>query len=198
MLFGILFSSAWVASRIEKFFNWPGATIVIKPIFCSAAYFARSISSAINIRILFCKFMFPFAMRFVSHVLRVSCHRFRKRFFESTIKHLFASTSPPAIFWRVISVVVDSIQSVMRWAFFHISNKGFETSASRNNTSPPFANSYSPSPPMFIVWSIWVGTSLDHVCPSVVKRLLCFVSHFWRSFNSINYITVNMGNCHGV
>jgi len=198
MLFGILFSSAWFSGRIEKFFNWPSTTIVIKPIFCSTAYFASSISSAINIRIFFCKLMSPFAMRFVSHVLRVSCDRFRKRFFKSTIKSLLASTSPPTIFWSVISVVVSSIQTVMRRTISHIGNKSLKSRAFRNYTSPPFANSYPPSSPMFIVWSVWVGASLDHVCPSVVKRLLRFISHFWRSFNRFNYITVNMGNCHGV
>jgi hypothetical protein len=76
---------------------------------------------------------------------------------------LFLKSSPSAILRRVITVIVDSINSVVEWWVTHVTIEGFETS------SPFMAHFYSPPSIVFELPIFLVVASSDYSAPNHVN-----------------------------
>ncbi len=104
-------------------------------------------------------------------------HGFSKRILISGIQRLFSSRRPSTISRFVISIVVDSIKRKAERPIAHIRTKLLKASSPWRNATPLFANRNTATTPILVVRAVRIGAALNHACPSVVKRLFCFVSH---------------------
>ncbi len=91
----------------------------------------------------------------------------------SSITSLFFACCPPAISRFIISIIVNTFQSITEWTRAYI----FVELAKR--FQPIFANSNSPTAIPFISPIIGICTSLFYICPCMIFRFtrksLCFV-----------------------
>ena len=147
-----------------------------KPINCSAAFFTQSLI-AIKVCIFWRKFMASFAMRSCSSNLGSLCYGFLQRISFSNVCALFFSGSPNTIIRVVSFFIVFPLNRHFERAWPHILNKVFESESTRFHDSPSFAYDNPTPTPIFKIRSFGIFASLNHIGPSPIKGLKCFISH---------------------
>lgn len=83
-----------------------------------------------------------------------------------SILRLLFIRRPPAIFGRIWTIVVNSIQRFSIWAISHVFVELFK------GLNPTITNSYSSSSVSVIVFASWIKTSIFDSIPRLVR--LCF------------------------
>lgn len=114
------------------------------------------------------------------------------RFLVPAIERLFLASGPAAVPWFVVAVVVNAVKRQLMPSWPHILTEVFESLPAWCRSAPSFANGNPATAPIPVFGSVWIRTSLNHICPSVVDRLLGLVAH--RSFLCAKCNSFTMGN----
>lgn len=113
-------------------------------------------------------------------------------FIGSGISGLLFFSSPPTVFWAVVSVIVNAVDRVARcWSFSHVFNKWIK------RLTPSITNfNASPSIP-FEAFIFWVVTAAKHRHPaSIFRRSRSFVCRY--HFLMITAARNSFSRCKGV
>lgn len=90
---------------------------------------------------------------------------------------LLALCRPFAIAWFVISVIVDALNGVLRWALSHIGNKAFKG-------QPSIANGNPASAVILPRYVRWIVAPAENSSPNIVERVVRWGAHFLLLLNS--------------
>ncbi len=84
---------------------------------------------------------------------------------RSLISMLLSRCRPSAIFWRVVTIIINSINRIFRgWSLSHISKKVLK------RINPALTDSYSASTVIFILINIFIVASLFYTNPDFIFR----------------------------
>lgn len=179
----------------HQFFYWYSFLMIQVSIPSSAAFLTGTISIFVPICVFFGIFMATLAMRFCALHFSVDACANKQSVIRSAVLKLFFSCRPPAIRRFIVSVVVDSVQCSICWAFAHVSKKIKEPSIwfVPSICPPAVADSYSTSTPIMIIRKFFVVASLNHRGPTVVCRPNFWVIPVYARSHMFNYNPVTTG-----
>lgn len=132
------------------------------------------------------EFMTTFAMRERHSFFGGGLNGLCLRFLIPAIKRLFLASSPFAILWLIVAIIVLALKR-MHWRGLwpHV---GYEISkAVAFRESPSCANGNTTSTPILEILILWICATANHIAPRRIQRMIVYT-------HEINNIPVTTGS----